>query len=93
MHNPIKRFVASDVMRDSLSENFSAGRWWFGSTLYSCIVRVLSPWRDHIHVATTSLSTYGIMEAGIRGSITSPYAAFFGKPLSWPKGFRVVSYI
>ena len=91
MHNRIKRVVACDMIGGSLSESFSVGQWWFGSTLHSCIV--LSPWRDHIHVATTSLSTYGIMEAGIRGSITSPYAAFFGKPLSWPKGFRVVSYI
>ena len=64
VHNPIKGFVASDMIRDSLSESFSAGQWWLGSTLHSCIL--LSPWRDHIHVATTSLLTYyGIMEAGI----------------------------
>ena len=71
MHNPIKRFVGSDMIRDSLSESFSAGQWWFGSTLHSCIV--LSPWRDHIHVATTFLLMYGIMEAGIMGSPTKIY--------------------
>ena len=101
MHNRIKRVVACDMIGDSLSESFSAGQWSFGSTLHSCIV--LRPWRDHIHVATTSLLRNGIMEAGIRGSptkiyeslcsqqsfcvaefpcITSPYAAFFGKPLT-----------
>ena len=74
---------------------------WF----YLAFLHILSPWRDHIDVATTSLLTYGIMEAGIMGSptkiyeslcsqqsfcvaefpcITSPYAAFCGKPLSWP---------
>ena len=74
--------------------------WFYLAFLHSCII--LSPWSDHIHVATTLL-TYGIMEAGIMGSpskiyeslcsqqsvcvaefscITSPYAAFFGKPLS-----------
>ena len=37
MHNPIKGFVASDMIRDSLSESFSAGQWWLGSTLHSCI--------------------------------------------------------
>ena len=71
MHNRIKRFVASDMIGDSLSESFSAGQWWFGSTLHSCIV--LSPWRDNIHVTTTSLLTYGIMEAGIICSPTKIY--------------------
>ena len=59
------------MIRDSLSESFSAGQWWFGSNLHYCIV--LSPWRDHIHVATTSLLTYGIMGAVIMGSPTKIY--------------------
>lgn len=84
MHNRIKRVVACDMIGGSLSESFSVGQWWFGSTLHSCIV--LSPWRDHIHVTTTSLSTYGIMGSPTKiyeaefPCITSPYAAFFGKP-------------
>ena len=53
MHNPIKRCVACDMIKDSLSESLSAGPCWFGSTLHYCIV--LSPWIHHIHVATTSL--------------------------------------
>lgn len=54
MHNRIKRVVACDMIGGSLSESFSAGQWWFGSTLHSCIV--LSPWRDHIRTCYNHFS-------------------------------------